>query len=90
MIQQAPDVMHEERIEQISDLLFIGEVEGTFEGDPECLSVGQGIAGRTKKKDMELNLTTRPSDASVQFSQHGESSRSSIYHLDDLWSFPQH
>lgn len=84
MVQQAPDVVHEERIQQISDLLLIGEVEGTFEGDPECCQTG------SEKEYLGVILTTRPSDASVQFSQHGESSRSSRYHLDDPSSFPQH
>jgi len=34
MIQQPTDVMYKQRIQQVGDLLLVGEIERTFEWDP--------------------------------------------------------
>jgi hypothetical protein len=50
MIQQSPDVMHKEGIEQIGDFLLIGEIESTLKGNPEGLSVMDRNPGIKKQK----------------------------------------
>jgi hypothetical protein len=41
MIEESSNIVNEERIEQFGNFLFIGEVEGAFEGNPALVSIAQ-------------------------------------------------
>jgi hypothetical protein len=38
MIEKSSNIVNEERIEQFSNFLFIGEVKGAFEGNPAIVN----------------------------------------------------